>query len=165
MGERERRNEEPPWRQKLPFLRLSRVDYQRVLFLFQLNKTTLKDVTKALIIIATPSGSLMTCVCALSSQTMRAVKKDVTRHRYGDEAHLDTTVKFLGLVMPRGDYPQLQWIMEARRRGGKGARCREMKYAFESESKTGRSLLLSKPFWNQISWVVLNLVCNFFFFF
>lgn len=47
-------------------------------------------------------------------QTLRAVKSDVTRHRYGDEAHLDTTVKFLGLVLPQSDYPQLQYITQVR---------------------------------------------------
>ncbi|CAN0499640.1 unnamed protein product, partial [Scytosiphon promiscuus] len=47
-------------------------------------------------------------------QTLRSVKSDVTRHRYGDEAHLDTTVKFLGLVLPQSDYPQLQYITQVR---------------------------------------------------
>jgi hypothetical protein len=37
----------------------------------------------------------------------------VTRHRYGDEAHLDTTVKKLGLVVPGKAYPQLQELNEA----------------------------------------------------
>ncbi|CAN0337373.1 unnamed protein product, partial [Ectocarpus sp. 13 AM-2016] len=36
-----------------------------------------------------------------ATETIRSIKSDVTRHRYGDEAHLDTTVKFLGLVMPQ----------------------------------------------------------------
>jgi len=40
------------------------------------------------------------------------VKQDVTRHRYGDEAHLDTTVKKLGLVIPGKDYPQLQELRQ-----------------------------------------------------
>merc|ERR1711884_641964 len=39
-------------------------------------------------------------------------KQDVTRHRYGDEAHLDTTVKKLGLVIPGKDYPQLIELRE-----------------------------------------------------
>lgn len=47
---------------------------------------------------------------------MKSVKQDVTRHRYGDEAHLDTTVKFLGLVLPRKAYPQLQYITQVSRR-------------------------------------------------
>ena len=50
------------------------------------------------------------------AQTLRSVKSDVTRHRYGDEAHLDTTVKFLGLVLPQSDYPQLQYISQVRLR-------------------------------------------------
>ncbi|CAN0384308.1 unnamed protein product, partial [Ectocarpus sp. 13 AM-2016] len=47
-----------------------------------------------------------------ATETIRSIKSDVTRHRYGDEAHLDTTVKFLGLVMPQSDYPQLQYISQ-----------------------------------------------------
>jgi hypothetical protein len=45
---------------------------------------------------------------SVATETMRKTKKDVTRHRYGDEAHLDTTVKKrLGLVVPGQAYPQL----------------------------------------------------------
>mmetsp|Transcript_33785 Transcript_33785/g.81904 ORF Transcript_33785/g.81904 Transcript_33785/m.81904 type:complete len:275 (+) Transcript_33785:165-989(+) len=40
------------------------------------------------------------------------IKQDVTRHRYGDEAHLDTTVKKLGLVIPGKAYPQLQELRQ-----------------------------------------------------
>lgn len=40
------------------------------------------------------------------------VKQDVTRHRYGDEAHLDTTVKKLGLVIPGKAYPQLRELRQ-----------------------------------------------------
>merc|ERR1719453_268100 len=47
---------------------------------------------------------------AKATQTMKDIKSDVTRHRYGDEAHLDTTVKALGLVIPQKDYPQLQYL-------------------------------------------------------
>jgi hypothetical protein len=36
----------------------------------------------------------------------------VTRHRYGDEAHLDTTVKKLGLVVPGKAYPQLKELRQ-----------------------------------------------------
>ena len=36
----------------------------------------------------------------------------MTRHRYGDEAHLDTTVKKLGLVVPGKAYPQLIELRE-----------------------------------------------------
>jgi len=42
--------------------------------------------------------------------TIDKINKDVTRHRYGDEAHLDTTVKTLGLVVPNKSYPQLEYI-------------------------------------------------------
>lgn len=45
-----------------------------------------------------------------ATQTMQDIKSDVTRHRYGDEAHLDTTVKALGLVLPQKAYPQLQYL-------------------------------------------------------
>merc|ERR1712125_61709 len=43
-----------------------------------------------------------------ATEIIEKIKQDVTRHRYGDEAHLDTTVKKLGLVVPGKDYPQLQ---------------------------------------------------------
>ena len=46
------------------------------------------------------------------TETIRKIKQDVTRHRYGDEAHLDTTVKKLGLVVPGKDYPQLKEIRQ-----------------------------------------------------
>merc|ERR1712038_755708 len=45
---------------------------------------------------------------AKATEIIKKIKQDVTRHRYGDEAHLDTTVKKLGLVVPGKDYPQLQ---------------------------------------------------------
>merc|ERR1711924_462576 len=35
-----------------------------------------------------------------ANEAMRKVREDVTRHRYGDDAHLDTTTKALGLVEP-----------------------------------------------------------------
>jgi Protein of unknown function (DUF2854) len=46
------------------------------------------------------------------TETIKKIKQDVTRHRYGDEAHLDTTVKKLGLVVPGKAYPQLQELRE-----------------------------------------------------
>ena len=49
---------------------------------------------------------------AKATETIKKIKQDVTRHRYGDEAHLDTTVKKLGLVVPGKDYPQLQELRE-----------------------------------------------------
>jgi hypothetical protein len=47
-----------------------------------------------------------------ATEIIRKVKQDVTRHRYGDEAHLDTTVKKLGLVVPGKAYPQLQELRQ-----------------------------------------------------
>jgi len=47
-----------------------------------------------------------------ATDTIQKIKKDVTRHRYGDEAHLDTTVKKLGLVVPGKAYPQLQELRQ-----------------------------------------------------
>lgn len=49
---------------------------------------------------------------AKATETMKKIKQDVTRHRYGDEAHLDTTVKKLGLVVPGKDYPQLRELRQ-----------------------------------------------------
>jgi hypothetical protein len=46
------------------------------------------------------------------TDTIDKIKQDVTRHRYGDEAHLDTTVKKLGLVVPGKAYPQLRELRE-----------------------------------------------------
>lgn len=47
-----------------------------------------------------------------ATEIIQKIKQDVTRHRYGDEAHLDTTVKKLGLVVPGKDYPQLKELRE-----------------------------------------------------
>lgn len=47
-----------------------------------------------------------------ATDTIQKIKQDVTRHRYGDEAHLDTTVKKLGLVVPGKAYPQLKELRE-----------------------------------------------------
>ena len=49
---------------------------------------------------------------AKATEIMKKIKQDVTRHRYGDEAHLDTTVKKLGLVVPGKAYPQLQELRQ-----------------------------------------------------
>merc|ERR1712113_734770 len=53
-----------------------------------------------------------------ATETIKKIKQDVTRHRYGDEAHLDTTVKKLGLVVPGKGYPQLQELREERDEDG-----------------------------------------------
>merc|ERR1719460_374417 len=44
---------------------------------------------------------------AKGNEAMRSIREDVTRHRYGDDAHLDTTTKALGLVEPGRPYPLL----------------------------------------------------------
>ena len=44
------------------------------------------------------------------TNTINQINSDVTGHRYGNEAHLDSTVKSLGLVMPYKKYPQLKWL-------------------------------------------------------
>jgi len=53
-----------------------------------------------------------------ATETIKKIKQDVTRHRYGDEAHLDTTVKKLGLVVPGKDYPQLRELRQERTEDG-----------------------------------------------
>lgn len=53
-----------------------------------------------------------------ATETIKKIKQDVTRHRYGDEAHLDTTVKKLGLVVPGKGYPQLRELREERDENG-----------------------------------------------
>merc|ERR1719224_238792 len=42
-----------------------------------------------------------------ANECMVKIREDVTRHRYGDDAHLDTTTKSLGLVEPGRPYPNL----------------------------------------------------------
>lgn len=55
---------------------------------------------------------------AKATEIIKKIKQDVTRHRYGDEAHLDTTVKTLGLVVPGKDYPQLRELREEKTEDG-----------------------------------------------
>ena len=59
---------------------------------------------------STPAGEAI--FDSKATETMKKIKQDVTRHRYGDEAHLDTTVKKLGLVVPGKAYPQLQELRQ-----------------------------------------------------
>jgi len=59
---------------------------------------------------STPAGAI--AAENKSTEIISKIKQDVTRHRYGDEAHLDTTVKKLGLVIPGKAYPQLQELRE-----------------------------------------------------
>lgn len=42
-----------------------------------------------------------------ASDTFLKIKQDVTRHRYGDDAHLDSTLDSLGLRIPGKKYPKL----------------------------------------------------------
>ncbi|CEM02223.1 unnamed protein product [Vitrella brassicaformis CCMP3155] len=50
---------------------------------------------------------------AKATETIKKIKEDVTRHRYGDDAHLDTTVESLGLwPNPEKEPPQLQYIQQ-----------------------------------------------------
>jgi hypothetical protein len=53
-----------------------------------------------------------------STEIITKIKQDVTRHRYGDEAHLDTTVKKLGLVVPGKAYPQLRELRQEKTEDG-----------------------------------------------
>jgi len=52
------------------------------------------------------------------TEIIKKIKQDVTRHRYGDEAHLDTTVKKLGLVVPGKAYPQLRELRQEKDENG-----------------------------------------------
>jgi len=45
-----------------------------------------------------------------ATDTIKKIEKDVTRHRYGDDAHLDTTIAALGLVVKDKEFPQLEYL-------------------------------------------------------
>ena len=64
---------------------------------------------------ATPQSE--TIFDSKSTEIIQKIKQDVTRHRYGDEAHLDTTVKKLGLVIPGKAYPQLRELRQEEENG------------------------------------------------
>lgn len=49
----------------------------------------------------------------LATPTLKKVKRDVTRHKYGDDAHLDTSLKALGLRASTGQYPKLKRVIES----------------------------------------------------
>jgi len=53
-----------------------------------------------------------------STDTFRKIKQDVTRHRYGDDAHLDSTLTALGLRLPQKKYPRLQSITQEEAENG-----------------------------------------------
>merc|ERR1712006_55195 len=46
----------------------------------------------------------------LATPIFKQVKQDVTRHRYGDDAHLDSTLEALGLKLPQKKFPKMQTI-------------------------------------------------------
>ena len=48
----------------------------------------------------------------LANDTMKKIKQDVTRHRYGDDAHLDSTLEALGLKLPQKKFPQFKTIVQ-----------------------------------------------------
>merc|ERR1711966_338789 len=47
---------------------------------------------------------------AKGNEILKKVVKDVTRHRYGDDAHLDSSLEKLGLVVEGKGFPQMQKI-------------------------------------------------------
>eukprot|EP00467_Chlorarachnion_reptans_P020256 CAMPEP_0114514806 /NCGR_PEP_ID=MMETSP0109-20121206/16363_1 /TAXON_ID=29199 /ORGANISM="Chlorarachnion reptans, Strain CCCM449" /LENGTH=363 /DNA_ID=CAMNT_0001694897 /DNA_START=408 /DNA_END=1499 /DNA_ORIENTATION=- len=54
---------------------------------------------------------------AKASENLKKMKNDVTRHRYGDEAHMDTALKALGLWVPGKAPPELIRIKEQAQAG------------------------------------------------
>jgi len=48
---------------------------------------------------------------ALANDTMRKIRQDVTRHRYGDDAHLDSSLEALGLKLPQRKFPKMKKII------------------------------------------------------
>jgi len=64
-----------------------------------------------------------------ATPTLESIKSDVTRHRYGDDAHLDSSLKTLGLSVPQGRYPQLKKVIESRSPDG------ELQFTMLFESK------------------------------
>jgi hypothetical protein len=50
----------------------------------------------------------------LATDTMKKIRQDVTRHRYGDDAHLDSTLETLGLKLPQKKFPKMQSIILVR---------------------------------------------------
>lgn len=46
----------------------------------------------------------------MATDTMKKIRQDVTRHRYGDDAHLDSTLETLGLKLPQKKFPRMKTI-------------------------------------------------------
>jgi len=65
---------------------------------------------------------------AKANDTLRKVKEDVTRHRYGDEAHLELALEKLGLVVEGKGFPQMMKIIQRNQRG-------ELAFTMEFQSK------------------------------
>lgn len=53
-----------------------------------------------------------------ASETFIKIKQDVTRHRYGDDAHLDSTLDALGLRLPAKKYPKLLNLIQEEEKDG-----------------------------------------------
>lgn len=58
---------------------------------------------------ATPQGEAK--YAELATDTMQKIRQDVTRHRYGDDAHLDSTLETLGLKLPQKKFPRMKTII------------------------------------------------------
>jgi len=52
-----------------------------------------------------------------ASEILKKVKADVTRHRYGDDAHLDSSLEKLGLVVEGKGFPQMLKITQRAEKG------------------------------------------------
>jgi len=87
---------------------------------------------------------------AHSTDTFQKIKADVTRHRYGDDAHLDSTLEALGLKLPQRKFPKLQTIEQEAVDDGN-----QLKFTLTFQS-------LETPFkvWNDP--VRVRRYCNFF---
>ena len=55
-----------------------------------------------------------------ATDTFVKIKQDVTRHRYGDDAHLDSTLEALGLKLPQKKFPRLLSLTQAPSERGDG---------------------------------------------
>jgi hypothetical protein len=53
-----------------------------------------------------------------ATDTFQKIKQDVTRHRYGDDAHLDSTLEALGLKLQAKTFPKLVSLKQERAENG-----------------------------------------------